>query len=120
MPRRPPRCGTTSGYRAHYERDEKPCESCRAAWAHYRNKPYRPARFCACGRRIKSAHDACWRCRDNRKHIVDLKTAPAEIEWIRGKHGLFVAASVREPSEFSTWQPRVPPKRQPQWEQVGA
>lgn len=39
-PRQPARCGTKSGYHAHYRRKEKPCDLCRAAkavaHAHYR------------------------------------------------------------------------------------
>ena len=122
MPRHPPRCGTASGYRAHYQREEKPCEECRAARAQERDQPYKPIRYCACGRQIKSeTHDTCWMCRERPnkpKPAAHVAEVPAEIEWVKDKHGIWRHASVREPGEFSTWAPRAAPKWAPQWEQV--
>jgi len=52
-------CGTPTGYRAHNERGEKPCESCRTA----RSDDARRRHACECGRWKHRARDlTCPRC----------------------------------------------------------
>jgi len=82
MSSRPARCGTESGYQRHRRILKEPaCPACLAAHsaAERARRTYQAARYCDCGRQIRTDHTTCSLCRRSRARV----TADQDPVWVR-------------------------------------
>lgn len=96
MARRVAKCGTLAGFNRHKRTlKEEPCQACKDAEnaLQRRLRVARPEkRYCACGREIRTGHDACSECRALEGRI------PCRL---CGKHtrAEFCSACISDPTE---------------------